>query len=108
MTDQKAEYAKHCPSWADGLDALPERMQGGLVRYILHGIPPGHFLTAVLKGDLFEALGRADDENRNLLWQYGNFLYNYSPQGCYGSVSRFEGWCGDGGLLGLEKVRSDG
>ena len=98
------EYAQHSPMWAEGLSKLPERMHGGLVRYIMHGIPPGNFLIAVLKGDLFESLSRADDENRHLLWQYGNFLHNFSPLGCYGSPKHFDEWCKCGGLLGLEKA----
>ena len=42
------------------------RRQGGTYlvrRYIEHGIPPGHFLTAVIEKDLCGASERADDEN---------------------------------------------
>ena len=104
MTPQE-EYAQHAPNWAEGLNALPERMHGGLVRYILHGIPPGHFLTAVLKGDLFAAFGRADEENRYLIWRYVQFLHNFAPIGCFRSPENFDGWVSSGGLIGLTKDR---
>jgi hypothetical protein len=82
--------------WASYLDKIPERMHGGLVRWILFAIPPGHFLGRVLANDLMGALGRADDENRNLLWAYCNFLHNGCPGGrvCFGSEAVLKTWKG--------------
>lgn len=89
-------------SWADNLISVPRHSHKGLVRWILLGIYPGGFLTAVLEGDLYEALGRADEINRHALWDYANFLYNHSPSGCFKTKERVKDWHLKGGLLGME------
>jgi hypothetical protein len=71
---------------------IPERMRGGIERYISHGITPGDFLTAVIRNDLKEACGRADDENRYLLWDYVKFFYNEAPSECWGSEAKMSAW----------------
>lgn len=92
------------PSSIDGREPdwflLPERMHGGIRRYIEHGIPPGHFLTAVICNDLREACGCADDENRRLLFEYVQFFYMYAPRGCWGSEENFKAWVQHRGLSG--------
>jgi hypothetical protein len=77
---------------------IPDSMIGGLRRWIENGIPPGHFLTAVLTNDLREAVKRADDTNINRLPDYVKFLHNYAPSGCWGSVENFMRWLGHKGL----------
>ena len=79
---------------------IPETMIGGLRRYIEHGIPPGHFLTAVLCNDLEEACGRADDDNITRLGDYIKFLNCHAPNQCWGSKEKFEAWCRHEGLSG--------
>jgi hypothetical protein len=71
---------------------IPEPMIGGLVRWIEHGVPPGHFLTAVLSNDLRGAFERADSDNLPLIRDYLVFLYNYAPMGCWGSEHAFRTW----------------
>jgi hypothetical protein len=71
---------------------IPERMRGGISRYIDKGIPPGDFLTAVISNDLREACGRADDENRYLLWDYMVFFYNEAPSESWGSPEKMKAW----------------
>lgn len=66
--------------WGQGLWKLPSRMHGGIVRWVLFGILPGDFLRAIIRGDLFDAAGRADDENQRLLYEYAFVFYNYVPQ----------------------------
>lgn len=56
-------------------------MHDALRLYFEKRIPPGHFLTAVLEGDLFEALSRADEKNINALKAYGMWLWNEAPEG---------------------------
>jgi len=87
--------------WADGLHLIPEHMVDGLVRYIVQGVPPGSFLTAVLSGDLFEALRRADDINQSALVGYARFLTNYAPIGSYGSPGSVTEWIKSGGIDGM-------
>lgn len=47
--------------------AIPENIKGGLARYVEHNIPPGGFLTAMIQGDLFEAVRRADPVSRDAI-----------------------------------------
>lgn len=89
------EYADATrPDWAEALRALPDYMIDGMVRYIVHGIPPGGFLTAVLSNDLMGALQKGDDVNQHALPAYGRFLHNYAPIGCFGSPERVAEWRG--------------
>ena len=80
--------------WKNALlkSTIPERMHGGITRWIESGVRPGHFLCAVLRNDLFEACSRADDDNRPLIWVYVSWLYNNAPGGCWGSPERFDSW----------------
>lgn len=66
-------------SWGQGLWKLPSRMHGGIVRWVLFGILPGDFLRAIIRGDLFDAAGRADDDNQRLLYEYAFVMHNYVP-----------------------------
>ncbi len=81
-------------------DRLPEHMRGGARRYIERGIPPGNFMQAVIRNDLFDALGRADDINRHRLYDICCFFYNDAPSGCFGSLERLSTWMKQGGLSG--------
>lgn len=71
---------------------IPERMAGGLARWIEHGVLPGEFLQAVLRNDLREAVGRADAENLAALPAYIGYLYNEAPGGCWGSLEHMTKW----------------
>ena len=71
---------------------IPAYMVGGIVRWIVNGIPPGDFLTAVLSNDLKGACERADDTNQHLLFIYCNFFYNYAPSQCWGSPEKVLAW----------------
>lgn len=69
----------------EGYEAIPERLQGGLLRYIEHGIQPGGFLTAVLMNDLVGATRRADPESLEALplivqWFQANYPQLYGPE----------------------------
>lgn len=74
-------------------DLLPTaRLAGAMKRYIENGIPPGHFLTAILSNDLKEACARADDDHRYRLFDIVGWLYNEAPASCWGSPEKFEAW----------------
>lgn len=79
---------------------IPDYMRGGLADYILHGLPPGDFLQAVISNDLKEAVGRADETNQRCLPEYIKFLYNHAPIGCWGGRAEMVDWCKRGGLVG--------
>lgn len=80
---------------------IPTHMQGGLRRYLTHGIVPGHFLEAVLENDLTEAVKRADDVNIAALPNYIAFFYNYADRRSYGSQDKVREWINAGGAGGL-------
>lgn len=72
---------------------IPEHMHDGAVMYVLHGVPPGNFLTAVLENDLHEAVARADAENQRQLVQWVKWFYNEAPGACWGSPEHLQAWC---------------
>lgn len=84
MADFKGDYAQ-----------IPEHMQQALRRYVLQGIKPGHFLTAVICNDLRNAVGHADETNLPLLKLYVQWLYNVAPGPCWGSDERMLKWLDD-------------
>ena len=71
---------------------IPNHMVEGLDSYINHRLKQGSFLHAVLCNDLMEAVKRADADNMAALPAYANFLHNYAPPECYGSVEEVEAW----------------
>ena len=71
---------------------IPERMMGSVKRYVEDRIRPGAFLTAVIKNNLNEACGMADDENLQNLQAYAAYFYNEAPSSCWGSAAKMETW----------------
>lgn len=60
--------------------------------YVKHGLEPGGFITAVLANDLMSALGRADTENRQDIFEIAQYVYNKIPSGCHGSYEKVDKW----------------
>lgn len=73
-------------------EIIGENMMGALTRYINDRLRPGDFLSAVLSNDLKEACGRADHHNKEILFEYVNYLYNYCPAACWGSYEKVNEW----------------
>src|ERR1035437_2551850 len=71
---------------------IPERMMDELERWVLYGIQPGGFLTAVLENNLRSACEQADDENLHNLPAYVAYLYNNVPADCWGSNEKMKAW----------------
>ena len=71
---------------------IPEHMEESLIRYIEHRVQPGGFLIAVIKGDLFTAVGCADEQNLPLIPRYAQWLLRNAPEECYGSSHAFSNW----------------
>lgn len=63
-----------------------------LNRYSHHRIRTGGFLRAVLANDLFEAFGRADDNNIRDMHEIVRFVYNKLPSVCWGSYEKVDAW----------------
>jgi hypothetical protein len=77
-----------------GLDEIdiPEYMHLAIRAYVNRHKLPGHFLQAVLKNDLFEAVSRADTENLEALHNWIILIYNYTPGNCWGSPEKVKKW----------------
>lgn len=76
----------------EGRHLVPPHMFPGVERYMLEGVAPGNFLSALLCNDLMDAMGRADDTNADAIRQWCQFLYNFAPANSYGSPEIFKAW----------------
>ena len=70
--------------WAE----IPEHLRGGLARWLIHGLPPGSFLSSAIAGDLFAAAARADDVSLAGLGYVARFLDIFAPADAKGAVSK--------------------
>ena len=75
---------------------VPPRMMASIRRYVEKKHPVGEFLTAVLEGNLFEAMSRADDENMANIPAFTAYLYNEVPSMCYGNKEKVKAWLESG------------
>jgi len=64
---------------------IPERMKGGIRRFVYEGVPAGGFLMAVMEGNLVDAWLFADTENRLILHHYAHLVYQYIPISAMGN-----------------------
>lgn len=71
---------------------VPEHTQGGIKRYIEHGIEPGSFLYGVFCNDLKFAIGHADAINFGAIKEIMSWVYNYAPAECWGSPEKVNTW----------------
>jgi len=71
---------------------IPDYMHDVIIRYYERGIPPGHFLTAVIDNDLRGAIERADDTNVMALKAYVMWFYNQAPSGSWGKAGSVARW----------------
>jgi hypothetical protein len=73
--------------------AIPGDLHDGLVRYLVAGIRPGSFLSAVLENDLQEAVLRENPVvNFVALPALVRFLHNEAPSAAYGSPEKVTLW----------------
>lgn len=82
-------------------------MEEGMRQWIEHGIRPGSFLMAVLENDLMRAVSNADASNRLALYEWCDWLYNYPPSSCWGSIEKCNAWADHRGLKGGEDAPQD-
>ena len=71
---------------------IPDYMVDGIYNYVEHGIAPGDFLLAVLRNDLFGAVGSADRVNAKRLKEWAIFLNWCVPSKCWGSTESITNW----------------
>lgn len=71
---------------------VPEHLREGLALYMMGGILPGDFLTAVLENDLTRAMAFGDDSSLAGLHSLVCFLMNECPTAAWGSVDTVRAW----------------
>lgn len=93
--------AATCQQLIDELDAMPaliapvripDDTRKALADYAAHGLQPGHCLRAILAGDLFAALSRADYRVAAALPAIVAYIHDQLPAVCYGSEERVQRW----------------
>lgn len=89
-----------------GLDLLPRHMHGCISRYMESGIWPGDFLYSMLTGRTADARTLADEENRAFEKGWAEFIANYLPDVCRGSMLKVAAWVKMGGLEGYPESRA--
>lgn len=73
-----------------GFESIPFHTRGALERYAEHRIPPGSFLRAVLVGDLYLAIDRADYINFYILPEIARFIQQKLPGNIWGNAENIE------------------
>ena len=68
---------------------LPPYMRASAKRYIESGVEPGSFMLAVLANDLTGAFLRADQNNREAIFQWVKFLQAI-PTNAWGSYENVQ------------------
>lgn len=75
---------------SDEYASIPRHTREALDRYAQDGVRTGSFLRAVLCDNLFEAVQRADMENKPELSIIVKYVYNRLPCECWGSEKRVD------------------
>ena len=73
---------------------IREDMVESLELYVNNGVLPGDFLQAVLRNDLVDAAGRADEDNLHNLAAFAGWLHNECPSPAWGSREKVAAWAG--------------
>lgn len=71
---------------------IPERMMGGIQRYVNNCVKPEHFLCSIICNDLKNAIGYADEENMENIPAFVDYFYNKTPHDCWGSEEKMGKW----------------
>lgn len=73
-------------------ERVPFDIQHALRFYNEEGAGVGHFLMAMLDGDLYEAIARADLKNRALIPDIALYIRETLPKEAYGSKAKVNAW----------------
>ncbi len=82
---------------------LPAHMLDGVTGYLLYGLLPGGFLTAVLCDHFSEAMARADNQNADAIKGWIGLL-RYLPSQSFGNRVAVDAWCKHQGLMRQERA----
>lgn len=71
---------------------VPQHIHNAIIAYVCHRRIPGHFLQAVIKDSLSQAINLADNDNLLHLKDIVSFFYNHTPSPCNGSPKAMKDW----------------
>jgi len=74
---------------------IPPLTEKTLRDYLLQGLSPGGFVTAMLAYDYSRALYNADQYNRQMFWAIAMWIRDNAPNGSHGSYEIVESWIKD-------------
>ncbi len=79
-----------------GLDfegyGVPKHTRLCLENYFYHGLQPGSFMTAMIRGDYEFAVNLADDENRRSIGEIRRFIEEQIPSDIRGDAACMKAW----------------
>lgn len=81
----------------DGAGRIRNHTRETLEHYLLQGLQPGGFVSAMLAMDMQRALRSADTANRDSMWVIGRWIIEYAPEGSWGSYEHIKFWINDVG-----------
>ena len=71
---------------------IPSHTKAVIDRYVRDHCPTGGFLYAVLTNDLFEAVARADEYNRECLSDICEYIQTHIPSIAWGNPEKVRQW----------------
>ena len=71
---------------------VPNHIHEAIVSYAIDHVPPGGFLKAVFKNDLYGSLAHADQANRAAIMDIVGFIYAELPDDCWGDEHAYFKW----------------
>lgn len=74
---------------------VPNHTQATIERYLLKGLEPGGFVSAIIAGDYERALDNADPENRRTFWATAIWIKDHFPTASRGSYDAIDRWMKD-------------
>jgi len=74
---------------------IPAPTEDTIRDYLLKGLPPGGFVTAMLAHDYNRALYNADQHNRQMFWAIAMWIRDNAPIGSHGSYQIVDAWVKD-------------
>lgn len=87
------------------LHRIPGHTFAGIQHWVECGQPCGGFLDAVICGDLYRAISRADGSNLPKLQDIVAHFFCCVPTGAYGSKQARDRWAAHRGMQGLRDER---
>lgn len=96
LINEKVTYFEE--SFSGDYASIPDRIRKELISYIMKGTPCNAFLSAILKNDLFHAVGFVDSTTKSCFVELVKWVYTYVPGNAVGTSTEVDSWMASGGL----------